>query len=163
MALVIEDGTGVAEADSFVTAQAIVDFALKRGIIITLEAAEIHAIKAMDYFYTLCLLGEVAFPGVQWVPYPRMGLIAGDTEAGFEYEIPRNVTLAQLHLAVDSFNGIELVPSRKAEPKLKRRKTGPIEREYFEAVDYLPDLPMVDALMSPLKCGQGARIRTYRA
>jgi hypothetical protein len=163
MALVIEDGTGVAEADSFVSAASIVAFAAKRGIVITLPEAEVHAIKAMDYFFTLCLIGEVAFPGVQWTLYPRKGLIAGDEEPGFGYEIPRNVILAQLHLAVDSFNGIDLVPSRAAEPKLKKRKTGPIEREYFEGVDFLPDLPMIDALMNPLKCGQGFKLRTYRA
>lgn len=164
MALVIEDGTGVAEADSFVTAEQIIEHARKRGIVITKPEAEIHAYKAMDYFFTLCLAGDIAYPGQQWTLFPRSGLIPGDTEPNFEFTIPREVILAQLHLALDSFNGIDLVPSRKAEPQIKRRKTGPIEREYFEAASYLPDLPMVDALLAPLKCGHGRfGIRTYRA
>lgn len=164
MALVIEDGTGVAEADSYVTAQQIVEFGAKRGLVITLEQAEVNAIKAMDYFFTLCLRGEVAYPGQQWTLYPRRGLVPGDLEPDAVLEIPGNVIMSQLHLAIDSFNGIDLVPSRKSEPQLKRRKTGPIEREYFEGrTSYLPELPMIDALMRPLKCGQGTFVRTYRA
>ncbi len=162
MALVIEDGTGVENANSYVTVAAIVAYAAARGVVIPEQQAEIDAIKAMDYFHTLCLRGELAYPGVQYVHYPRRGLVAGDLAEDFAFQIPAAVVLAQLQLALDSFNGIELVPSRKAEPKLKRRKTGPIEREYFEGSDYLPDLPMVDALLAPLKCGLPT-LRTYRA
>jgi len=73
------------------------------------------------------------------------------------------VKLAQMQLALDSFNGVDLVPSRGAEPRLKRRKTGPIEREFFEQGGELPDLPLANAYLATFLCGQGFRVRTFRA
>jgi len=166
MPLVVENGTGVENANSYVTVEQIVQHAKERGIVIAeadFPKAEAAAIRAMDYFFTQCLRGELAYPGEQWTLYPRRGLVEGDTAPDAVLSIPINVVKAQLHLSLDSYNGIELVPSRAAAPKLKKRKTGPIEREYYEASDYLPDLPMVDALLAPLKCGQAFRLRTYRA
>ena len=163
MALVVEDGTGVANANSFVTEDEIIGYAAARGVTIDPAQVEVNATKAMDYFLTLCLLGEIAYPGVQFTVYPRRGLVEGDTDPDAVLTIPAMVKLAQMQLALDAANGIALVPSRNAEPALKRRKTGPLEREYFEPTSYLPDLPLVDAMLAPLKCGQGGRIRTYRA
>lgn len=163
MALVIEDGTGVAEANSYVTEAEIIDYAKARGVVIVEGIAEVHAIKAMDFFWTQCLRGELAYPGEQWTLFPRRGLVEGDFDPEAILEIPSQVKLAQLQLALDSFNGIDLVPSRGAEPRLKRRKTGPIEREYFEQGGELPDLPLAMAILAPYLCRQGFRLRTYRA
>lgn len=163
MALVIEDGTGVAEANSYVTEAEIVAYALSRGVVIPADKAEVNAIKAMDYFFTLCLTGELAYPGVQFTLFPRRGLVEGDTDPDAVLTIPAMVKLAQMQLAMDAFGGVDLTPSRNAEPALKRRKTGPLEREYFEQSDFTPNLPLASAMLAPFLCGQGGRIRTYRA
>lgn len=164
MALVIEDGTGVAEANSYVTAEEIIEYAAARGVVILPgEAVDILAIKSADYMSTLCYLGRIAYPGEQWLNFPRRCLVAGDEAEDAILEIPYAVKKGQLQLALDVFNGIDLMPSRNAEPKLKKRKTGPIEREYFEASDYTPDIPFATAILAPVMCGQGFKLRTYRA
>lgn len=164
MALVIEDGTGVAEANSYVTAEQIIAYAAERGVeILPGEAVDTLAIRAADYMSTLCYIGEVAYPGEQYMNWPRRGIIAGDLAEDAELVIPHAVVKGQLQLALDVFNGIDLMPSRKAEPKLKKRKTGPIEREYFEGSDYMPDIPFASAILRPVMCGDGFKLRTYRA
>ncbi len=164
MALVIEDGTGVEEANSYVTADEIIAYAAARGVeILPAPEVDVLAIKAADYMSTLCYIGEVAYPGVQYMNWPRRCVIAGDTAEEYVYEIPDAIKRGQMQLALDVFNGIDLMPSRKAEPKLKKRKTGPIEREYFEGSDYAPDIPFATAILSPLLCFEGFKLRTYRA
>lgn len=164
MALAVEDGTGVENADSYASREDFIAFAAKRGVVVPDEdKTDTFAILAMDFLAIQCWQGVLAYPGEQYVNWPRRELIAGDTAEDAVLEIPHNIVQAQLHLWLAAFNGIELVPARKAEPKLKKRKTGPLEREYFEQSDFFPDLPMVAALLAPLQCGQGFRLRTYRA
>lgn len=164
MPLIVEDGTAVADADSYASRAEFIAFAAKRGVTVTDEdKTDTFAILAMDFLAIQCWQGVLAYPGEQFVNWPRRELIAGDTAEDAVLEVPHNIVQAQLHLWLAAFNGITLVPARAAEAQLKRRKTGPLEREYFEQSDYFPDLPMVAALLAPLQCGQGFKLRTYRA
>lgn len=169
MALVIEDGTLVAGANSFVTRSEIIAYAESRGIVIPDEdASDVHAINAMDYMTVQCLRGKPV-NATQLTPFPRMGLVAGDTAVDYEYSIPDNVKRAQMQLALDSFNGIELVASGKPEAVVKRRKVGPIEREFFAPGEVgggqanAPQLTLANALLAPWLCGQGFTLHSMRA
>lgn len=156
MALVIEDGTLVANADSFVTRAEIIAYAAKRGVTIPDEdSSDIFAIQAMDYFLTVCLKGDAVGP----LPYPRSGLVDGDTVDDYVYSIPAGIKTAQMQLSVDAFNGIELTPSAAEAAQLKRSKVGPIEEEFFEPGRGLygldPRLTLANAALAPFLCDDG--------
>jgi hypothetical protein len=162
VALIVEDGTGVANANSFVTRAQIISYAAARGVTIADEdASDVFAIKAMDYLAIRQWCGVPAFVD-QTTPWPRKGIVEGDTADDYEYTIPANIVAAQLQLALESKNGIDLLPSRSANAQVKREKVGPLETEYFGPAAYSPDLPFVAALIAPFECGQGFKLRTYR-
>lgn len=162
MALVIEDGTIVAGANSFVTRAEIVAYAALRGVTIPdADASDVYAILAMDYLWSLpCLRGELV-DAAQTTPYPRKGLIEGDTVEDYEYTIPVGVKNAQLQLALDSFNGIDLTPSANPEANIKSEKVGPIATEFFDplsnslTLDGSAPLTIATRWLSPFVCDTG--------
>jgi len=167
MALIVEDGTVVTGATSFVTEAEIIAYAAARGVVIPDDAAAtLHAIKAMDYFRTLCFRGDVVAID-QELPFPRMGLVDGDTAEDYAHTIPRNIKQAQAQLAVDSFGGIVLTPSGALDPQLSKVKVGPLEREFYEVAGGLglePRLVVAMAYLSPHLCDAGSfGLKTVRA
>lgn len=78
MALVIEDGSGVAGANSYVTFQDYSDWATARGITLEhvnqQEHIEQHIIRAMDYFENLNFLGRKA-TDTQPLQWPRTEVV----------------------------------------------------------------------------------------
>ncbi len=161
MALIPEDGSNVADANSFVEAADIVAYAIARGVVITEDQATINGIKAMDYLYSLCFNGDLVYDD-QIVPWPRKGVVEGDEGDDWVYTIPANIIRAQLQLSLDAFNGIELLPSRPADAQIKREKIGPIETEYFGPASYAPDIPFAASLLQPFLCVGSFRLKTYR-
>lgn len=167
MALIVEDGTGVAGANSLSTRAEIIAYAATRGVVIAdVDASDVFAIKATDYFFYL----ENRFMGArtydtQELPFPRTGLIVGMV-AYPDDEIPAKVKRAHLQLALEAANGVELVPSQAGGNRqfLTKQKLGPIEREFSEAValssGILPTLPLVDELLYPFMFG--GVTRAYR-
>lgn len=167
MALVIEDGTLVAGANSFVTRAEIIAYAAARGVVLPDEdATDINAILAMDYLWSLCYKGEQV-EETQTTPFPRKGLIAGDEAEDFDYEIPVGMKNAQLQLSLDAANGIILTASANPSGELKRSKVGPIEREFFEGgsftLDGRPPLTVANAWLAPFLCSGGFVLKTVRA
>lgn len=167
MALVIEDGSIVAGANSLVSRAEIIAYAAARGITIPDEdATDVLAIKGMDYLWTLCYKGDLVDPA-QSTPFPRSGLIAGDTAEGFEYEIPVGMKNAQLQLALDVHAGIDLSPSGNPEAALQKSKVGPIEETFFapgsSTLDGSPPLTVATAWLAPFLCNGGAfTLKTVR-
>ncbi len=168
MALIVEDGTNVAGANSFVTRAAIIAYAASRGVaLLDDETTDVIGVKACDFIVAQpCYKGEIAYV-TQPLPFPRKGLIDGDEADDWVYTIPEGVKRCQLQLCVDIANGIDVMPSRGADvQKLKRRKVGPIEREFFEGdpnTDAIPFLPIASAAIRPYQCGNGGfSVRTYR-
>lgn len=159
MALVIEDGTIVAGANSFVTRAEIIAYAQSRGkVLADEEATDVYAILAMDYLWTLCFKGDLVSP-TQTTPYPRMGLVDGDTDPDYVHTIPDGIKNAQLQLSLDSANGITLTASTNPTGEIKRRKVGPIEREYFPGgsgtLDGSPPLTVATSWLVPFLCDGG--------
>lgn len=167
MALVIEDGSIVASANSFVTRAEIIAYAAARGVTIADEAAsDVLAIKAMDYLQTLCYKGDPV-DEAQTTPFPRMGLVDGDTTDDYEHSIPAGIKNAQLQLALDANAGIILTASANPTADLKRSKVGPLEREFFAPASLTLDgsapLTVAKALLAPFLCDGGAfTLKTVR-
>lgn len=161
MAVVIEDGTVVANANSFVTVAEYLAWAEARGYTLPSEdATEKNIYKAMDYFVTF----EPDFEGerlddTQELPFPRTGqyingvLIADGT-------IPKQVKELQYGIMKAIADGIDLFPTTE-ERALKRKKTGPLESEWFDS-DISPTVTFVDALLAPLTGRNGFGLTVVR-
>lgn len=168
MALVIEDGTLVAGANSFATRAEIIAYAAARGVTLADdETTDFLAVQAIDYIWSRCLKGDLV-DETQTTPFPRSGLVSGDTVEGYEYSIPPAIKMAQLQLALDAGNGITLTASANPAAVLKRSKVGPLEREFFEplslTLDGTPPLAVANKWLSSYVCdGGGFALKTVRA
>ncbi|MAQ09585.1 MAG: hypothetical protein CMQ11_07100 [Gammaproteobacteria bacterium] len=163
MALVVEDGTGLADATSFVSRADYIAFAAARGVTIAdEEAADVELVKAMDYLLTKCYRGD-ALNGSQSLPFPRRVENFDGTLAFPDDEVPAGMKRGQMFAALAVHDGINLSPVSAGGAAIKREKIGPIETEYETAMTYdAPSLPAVRSAIAPYECGQGARLRTVR-
>lgn len=130
MALVIEDGTGVAGANSYITVAEAREFADLRSLFLPLSDADVEAliIKAFDYLEGLDYKGEPANPP-QAAEFPRRNLyIQGILFS--ESSIPYKLKQAQCQLTVEA-NNTELLPTGDGREVVKE-KVDVIEVEYAE-------------------------------
>lgn len=158
--LIVEDGSVVANANSFVTEQQIVTYAAMRGIVLPFatdadkDAVAILGVKAMDYLRILPWRGEPVSQ-TQTTPWPRKNM---QTPIVYpEDEVPLNVVEAQLQLTLLVNGGTVLIPTSTGTGYLVKEKIGPIENVYSEKVgvstDGLPILPGIAGLLDPWLLG----------
>jgi len=133
MAIIVEDGSIIQGANSFVSVDDYISYAETLGIFITdEEAAEIELIKAGQYINTK----EPQLKGYlverdQPMSFPRVNLTI-DGFAWDDTEIPRQVILCQLNLALDIAAGVDpynLPPNPNR--AVKREKVDVLEVEYI--------------------------------
>ena len=160
MTLIIEDGSTVTDANSYVTVVELAAYALLRGTDLSgLSEAQSEAliIKAMDYLEGKRgqYKGNKAASG-QSLQWPRSGVYDIDL-LGELYPldaIPRELKYAQMSLAIEA-NTTDLQPSRLRTDKgqvVKEKIDGAIEVEYANSgtVQSIPAFAKADALLSPL-------------
>lgn len=177
--LIVEDGTGLPDASSYTSAATLRTYATNRGVTLapTDDAGDLIvdqlAIKAMDYIEAnRQWFWGWRFRQSQRLSFPREGVPAeprGDqygTQIVNGYEnllvpsinyrpvapIPYELVDAQCQLVIQVKAGVDLLPTQVSGRFVKRQKLGPLEREFSEAIGIytLPQMPMVDALLSPL-------------
>lgn len=165
MALVVEDGTGIAGANSFVSAAEVIAYAALRDVALNEQQATLFAIDAMDYIETVCFGGNALYD----VPFPRAGLVLPNGDELAANIVPLQMKKAQMQLALDRSRGVVLLQSSNPEPMLKREKTGPIEQEWFAPGDSgvdttKPNVPIASAAMAAFLCDNGKpfTLRTLR-
>jgi hypothetical protein len=156
--IVVEDGTNVANANSYNAVAELDVFANQRGISLPADAdAKARLlIKAMDYLalYGDRWLGEPTYDD-QALPFPRMDIWVSSEELPDD-TIPYGVKTAQLHLAGIAASGVDLTPTTAAGLPIIMEKIGPITTQYaapmmLAGADWTrPEFPVVDALLSPL-------------
>ena len=164
MALIVEDGTGLADATSFVSRAEYVAYGAARGVTIAdADASDVDLVKAMDFILTKCFRGVVTV-ATQALPFPRhvedfYGVLEFPNDA-----VPTPIKRAQMDAALAVRDGIDLTPNVSASSSsIKREKIGPIDTEYETTMaNDAPTLPAIAAALRPYECGQGARIRTVR-
>lgn len=154
MALVIENGSIVANANSYVTLVEARAYATARGKPLPTDdtAAEALLISAMDYLESK--RGEYQGSKVspdQTLQFPRYDVYI-DNFLFSENSIPSILKQAQIRLAMEANAGVDLMPTRTSGQFVKREKIGPIDTEYSEAIGsgLAPELLAVDALLQPL-------------
>jgi len=132
MALIKEDGSIVAAANTWVERADFIAYALARGVTIAdTDAADALLIKAADYINGL----EPKLKGVlverdQPMAFPRSGV---EIEGWYwsADEIPRQVLNAQLSLALEVNAGEDPYnPSAAVLPTVRKRVEGAVEIEY---------------------------------
>jgi hypothetical protein len=152
--LVIEDGTNVANANSYATRAEIIAYAAARGVTIAdADASDVFAVKAMDFIERQNFKGVPSYgvPGVvQALQFPRAEIEYQGAYFAAD-EIPSILKNAECEAAMLISQGIDLEPNRAAsEQSVKREKVGPLETEYFSAAAYSATTPQLDALLKPL-------------
>lgn len=155
--LVVEDGTIVPGANTFITLDEYRAYAAQRGYVTPPDdaAASRAILRAGDFLRSI----DTKFVGYrvsneQTMPFPRSGVpVAG--RPGWYYdddEIPPGIKEAQIELAGIVGNGGNLYPSASSLRSVKKRKIGPIETEYFEgavAGDWTALAPAAYAALAP--------------
>jgi hypothetical protein len=157
MALIIEDGTVVSNANSYVTLAEARTYAAARGVNLPADDVALEAllIKAMDYLEAqrARYQGSKTEPGVQVLQWPRTGVVLDSSYELPENVIPRELKYAQSQMAMSLHAGFDPL-SDKDGSAVKRQKVDVLEVEYMT-----PDekngadgvsIPAVDALLAPL-------------
>lgn len=131
MAIIVEDGSIVANANSYVTRAELIAFAADRGVTVTDDAtADGYLINATDYLesYAERFKGSRVSRD-QSLSWPRSGVVID----GFEWaetEIPRQLELAQMLVALDIRSGVDPLNPAASLPVIKERVEGAVEVQY---------------------------------
>lgn len=172
--LIIEDGTGKVDAQSYVTVDEVRAFAVARGLSVPSSddagnaQIETALVQAADYLETnLCYQGKKA-SSLQALQWPRSGVYFDD-ECYSKTAIPANLKTAQIRLALEVLKGIDLMPtiSGTASDFVVKEKIGPIETEYANPSNYdgRATFTAVDALLASLlglECRHSGSFTVYR-
>ncbi len=136
MALVIEDGTGKTNSNSFATAAETIAYAEARGFSFPSVEADVEPllVKAADFLLGL----EEGMKGLrtnqdQRLPFPRVRvLLFKNVDYIASDEIPGRLKEVQMRLAVSAYaNSNTLIPDGTGQ-EVVREKVGPLEVQYAE-------------------------------
>jgi hypothetical protein len=154
MPIVVEDGTGVADANSFISLADYKTYASARGWTVPDDiVVEQAIIKSTDYLLTLddAFKGERTFFD-QTLPFPRSDVYIGNAIDPLGDEvIPLQLIKGQCEAINFIANGGEFMPTQTG-PFIVREKVDVIETQYSESVNInaMPNVPSVDAFLAPL-------------
>lgn len=158
MALVIENGSNVANATSYIDAAYLRAYAEARGRTIPADdaALEPHIIRAMDRIEArLADYRGTDTYSPQRTAFPRYGMYLFGRAYPFPYnEIPENVKKAQAEYALASLDGIELMPTR-ADAAIRSEAIGPLRTEYFAPAPSAPVVQAAEELLKPFLAHTG--------
>ena len=154
--IIIEDGTVVPGANSYVTEAELTTYAADRGV--TLAAAtDVLLIKAMDYIESLAFIGDKSSEG-QALQWPRNSVYID----GYYVEsttIPSALKTGQIAtaLAIDSDNS----PLATVGRSTKREKVDVIEVEYMDSAAAQPIVKTINAAMRKILVSGGSGTTTF--
>lgn len=163
MALILETGAGVANAESYIDAATARAYALKRGVVLpavtsTADPVEVLLILAIDYLQSKQFIGA-SLTTTQALAFPRRFCVRGVTYAG----VPTAVQNAQAQLVVESNSGVVLLPSTQGLAQgggvVIEETVGPITTRWSDKIGTASGaiMPAVDALLRDyLTVGTGA-------
>lgn len=130
--LVVENGSLLANANSFVSVEEVRNYALFRTYALSNPDIEIEkaCILAMDYLETFRdkFKGAKVDPAVQTLQFPRDGVFVDNYELPSAV-IPQVLKLAQCQLVIEVLAGTDLMPSGDGREVI-REKVDVLETEY---------------------------------
>jgi hypothetical protein len=132
MPLIVEDGTGIDGANSYSDLVAIRAYATLRGRTLPVDDDLViaYAIRAMDYLESFRdeYFGTETYDD-QSLAFPRDVLVNDVEIIGY---MPQLLLNAQMQLVIELSNGLELFPTFVRDGRVKRKKIGPLETEWFD-------------------------------
>lgn len=158
MALVVtvEDGSIVADANSYVTAAELATYAAERGVTGLSADADVRAtllFKAMDYIETRNFQGEQVSFGVQSLVWPRDQVyIEGNLLS--KTAIPLMLKRAQCELALAYNSSYD--PLAPVEKQVKEESFAVFKKVYMDNAVDAPILKKVNAWLDPLLSSDGS-------
>lgn len=173
MSLVVEDGSGIPGADSYVTLQEFDDYCVRMGHSdetavqqasdLRKEAMLRRGAIYIDAWYGVQSLGERKNPA-QGLVFPRIGAYYLDGRPIAPDSVPQPYKDAQCEAAVLELKGVTLALTMGTEAQLKRKRVDVIEKEWFEATQDYPTFGWLDHILAsmfpPLQDGLSiARVR----
>lgn len=164
MALTVEDGTGLAAADSYISLTTANAYHSKRGITAWVgstpekEQALVRAAEALDRLYNFVGLRSTQAQGLQW---PRTGAVDSDGFAISATTIPTQVQDAQAELAARLLC-VDEAPDQAADMANVTSVTETVgrvsvSRSFGAAGAQLPRFPKVNQILRPVLAPRGLR------
>jgi len=131
MALIIEDGSIVQNANSYVTLAEARDFALNYNVTLTTDDSALTAllVQAKDYLQTIDFKG-LYVDSEQELSFPREYLYINDKEIDSQ-SIPKKIKQAQIMLAMIASEGVDLLSTVSGQ-KVVKEKLGDLEVQYSD-------------------------------
>lgn len=159
MTIIVEDGTIVADANSYVTVAELDTFAALRGITLpTLEAdKEVLLIQGTDYTETFWDRFEGStIQADQSLQFPRSGVSVNGFSVASD-SIPQTLKNAQMQAAIES-ETTSLTPNTGQ--NIKKEKVDVIEVTYQDSNGslYAPTFPSIDKYIDPLLANSGNQL-----
>lgn len=162
MALLVEDGTGVAGAESYVTVAEFRTWATNRSYVLPIPDADVESLlrKAADFIERKRFVGTPEFD-VQTMSFPRS--VLGWDGLYVSTGIPAKLKTAQMLLAMESMNGPLTAVARAN--KYAATKIDQIYLKYADSSKGSGDLyfPAIDDLLRDWLATGGFAITTVRA
>lgn len=171
MPLVIEDGSLVPDATSYVSVADVRAYAAARASTIPAAdpsgdaAIEAACIVANDYLETFRgeFKGVKVSPATQSLQWPRNGATLDGAEIPAN-AIPKLLKDAQCQLAIENVNGLDLMPTGDGREVI-RKKIDVLETEWKPGAGGAaqPILTKVRKMLEPLLSGSGFGLKVIRA
>lgn len=166
MALVVEDGTGVSGADSYISLADARTYATSRGISISADdtTAEQQLRQGFDYLEAKRSQYQGAkTDSAQPAQWPRDGVYVDGVELATNL-IPTELQYAQVQLAAAVDGGSDLNPVGGSS-FVTEEVVGPITTKYSEKVNTtgIPIVRAAETLLAPFLVSGGYAVATVRA
>lgn len=150
--IIVEDGSGVADANSYASVDTAREYATNRGFTLSDDDDAVAAflIRGFDYLETK----ECEYQGERIYAesaFPRVGVEINGVDIPSD-EIPKLAVAAQLQLVIAQSNGIDIMPNFVAGDYVTEEKVGPLTTKFADPVlvGMGPKLGAVDAMLAPL-------------
>lgn len=152
--ITVENGTQVANANSFVSVANARIYAENRGVAFPASNDEVAAmlIRAVDYLEAQeCLFQGSRVSASQALAWPRKEVYLHNDLVPPNI-IPNSLISAQIQLAMAINAGLDLQPNISPSAYVIKEKVGPIETEYANPlqVGIMPTFTAANALLAPL-------------
>lgn len=154
ISIIVEDGSLVDNANSFVSVADARIYAESRGVKLPSDDDEVAAmlVNASDYLEAQeCLFQGKRVSPSQSLTWPRTGVVL-NCDALPSNVIPKSLIAAQIQLAMAINAGFDLQPNISPQDYVTREKVGPLETEYADpvSVGIMPTFTAANALLAPL-------------
>ena len=169
--IIVEDGSNVAGANSYVSVADARTYAGNRGVDLSATDDDVAKLifNGMDYIETKgCDYQGYPTNDDQELSWPRTGVSINCKDFP-EDQIPKQLIGALVQLVMAQHEGVEIFPNTSLTDLVTEETVGPITTKYADVTrmgltSVAPTLTAVDALLGPLirSCGQVTGLMTVR-